>query len=53
LPRTRGFSSLCSKSIESMTQVQIRALRRIYAARLRDSRELTRDQQQNLFTAEA
>ena len=36
-----------------MTPVQIRALRRIKAARLRDTRELTRDQQQNLYTAEA
>ncbi len=36
-----------------MTPVQIRALRRVYAARLRNSRELTRDQHQNLFTADA
>ncbi len=36
-----------------MTTVQIRSLRRIQAAQLRSQRELTRDQQQNLFTADA
>ncbi len=36
-----------------MTQVQIRSLRRIRAAQLRNDRELNRDQQQNLFTADA